>query len=192
VGAWLLSDEVYAGAERTTDVETPSFWGRYDKVLIQQSLSKAYGLPGLRLGWTVTQPAVREELWARHDYTVIGPSPLCDWLAQLALSAERRPAIQRRARDYVRRGYPVLEEWLAGHAGLFALVPPQAAAIAYVRYDLDINSTALVQRLIDEQSVYIVPGDHFGMDHYLRISFGLPHGYLRAGLDRIHQVLAAL
>ncbi len=62
VGAWLLSDEVYAGAECLTDRETPSFWGRYDKVLIQQSLSKAYGLPGLRTGWIVTQPELRNRL----------------------------------------------------------------------------------------------------------------------------------
>lgn len=53
VGAWLLADEVYSGAERLSDTQTPSFWGRYDKVLAMNSLSKAYGLPGLRIGWVV-------------------------------------------------------------------------------------------------------------------------------------------
>ena len=53
VGAWILADEVYSGAERLTDVQTPSFWGRYDKVLAVGSLSKAYALPGLRIGWVV-------------------------------------------------------------------------------------------------------------------------------------------
>ena len=53
VGAWLLADEVYSGAERLTDSQTPSFWSRYDKVLAMNSLSKAYGLPGLRIGWVV-------------------------------------------------------------------------------------------------------------------------------------------
>jgi aspartate/methionine/tyrosine aminotransferase len=192
VGAWILADEVYAGAERLTDQQTPSFWGRYDKVLIQQSLSKAYGLPGLRLGWIVTQPDLRAELWSRHDYTVIGPSPVTDWLAQLALSPEKRPQIQRRAREYIRRGFPVIQEWLESHGRTFYMVPPRAAAIVFLRYDLDVNSTALVERLIHEQSVFIVPGDHFGMDHYLRISFGLPPDYLRAGLDRIHQVVSSL
>jgi aspartate/methionine/tyrosine aminotransferase len=52
-GAWLLADEVYRGAERLTDQETPSFWGRYDEVLAIGSMSKAYGLPGLRIGWVV-------------------------------------------------------------------------------------------------------------------------------------------
>ena len=51
VGAWLLADEVYAGAEHNTDSVTPTFYGKYDKVLAIGSLSKAYGLPGLRIGW---------------------------------------------------------------------------------------------------------------------------------------------
>jgi aspartate/methionine/tyrosine aminotransferase len=191
-GAWILSDEVYAGAERETDDETPSFWGRYDKVLVQQSLSKAYGLPGLRIGWIVTTPGMKAALWRRQEYTVICPPFLSDRLAQIALSPEKRPAILERTRQYIRRGYPVLQEWLAGHGDAFHLVPPQAAAIAFVRYDLELNSTELVDRLLREQSVLIVPGDHFGLDHYLRISFGLPHEYLRSGLDRIHQLVSQI
>jgi aspartate/methionine/tyrosine aminotransferase len=189
VGAWLLADEVYAGAERLTDRETPSFWGRYDRVLVQQSLSKAYGLPGLRLGWIVTRPELRDQLWRRQEYTVIGPAYLSDRLAQVALAPEKRSAILGRSRAYIRRGFPVLQEWLDTQGGAFSVVPPQAAAIAFVRYNLDVNSTELVERLIHEQSVLIVPGDHFGLDHHLRISFGLPHDYLRAGLDRIGQVV---
>jgi aspartate/methionine/tyrosine aminotransferase len=192
VGAWLLSDEVYAGAERLADEGTPSFWGRYDRVLVQQSLSKAYGLPGLRTGWIVTQPAMRDELWRRHEYTVIGPAYLNDRLAQIALRPEKRAAILQRTRSYIRRGFPVLEAWMADHGRAFSLVPPQAAAIAFVRYDLDVNSTVLVERLIREESVLIVPGDHFGLDQHLRISFGLPHDYLRAGLDRIHHLIGRL
>jgi aspartate/methionine/tyrosine aminotransferase len=191
-GAWILSDEVYAGAERLSDEETPSFWGRYDRVLVQQSLSKAYGLPGLRLGWIVTQPELRDKLWRRQEYTVICPACLSDQMAQIALSPEVRPAILRRTREYIRRGFPVLEEWLAEHGDAFSLVPPQAAAIAFVRYNLDINSSQLVDRLIREKRVLIVPGDHFGLDHHLRISYGLPHDYLRAGLDRIHQLVSQL
>lgn len=190
VGAWILADEVYAGAERLTEQETPSFWGRYDKVVIQQSLSKAYGLPGLRLGWIVTQPGMRDELWRRQEYTIIGPPILSDRLAEIVLRSEVRPKILQRTRGYIRRGFPVLQEWLDSHGDVFSVVPPQAAAICFVRYHLPINSTTLVERLIHEQSVFIVPGDHFGLDHHLRISFGLPHDYLRAGLARISQLVS--
>jgi aspartate/methionine/tyrosine aminotransferase len=78
------------------------------------------------------------------------------------------------------------------HSDLFSLRPPDAAAIAFVRYHLDINSSELAERLRREKSVLIVPGDHFGMDHFLRISFGLPHDYLGAALDRMHELITAL
>ena len=192
VGAWLLADEVYSGAERVTDTQTPSFWGRYDKVLAMNSLSKAYGLPGLRIGWVVGPPDTVDDIWARHEYITISATMLSNQLAAIALSPEVRPRLTQRAREYIRRGFPIIDAWLESHEGTFNLVPPQAAAIAYVRYQLDVNSTELVERLMREKSVFIVPGDQFGMDRYLRISFGLPPDYLEAGLDRIHELIVEL
>jgi len=191
VGAWILADEVYSGAERLTETQTPSFWDRYDKVLAHNSLSKAYGIPGLRIGWVVGPADTVDEIWARHEYTTIGATMLSNKLAAIALSPEVRPQLLKRTRDYIRRGYPILDAWMEAHEGTFTVVPPQAAAIAFVRYHLDVNSTELVNRLIHEKSVLIVPGDHFGLDHHLRISFGLPPDYLRAGLDRIHQLIVS-
>ena len=192
VGAWLLADEVYSGAERLTDTQTPSFWGLYDKVLAMNSLSKAYGLPGLRIGWVVAPTDIVDEIWARHEYVNISAPMLSNQLAAIALSPRVRPRLLQRTREYLRRGFPILDAWLESHEGTFSLVPPEAAAIAYVRYDLDVNSTELVERLLREKSVFIVPGDHFGMDRYLRISYGLPEEYLTAGLDRIHELIAEL
>jgi aspartate/methionine/tyrosine aminotransferase len=192
VGAWLLADEVYSGAERLTDDQTPSFWGRYDKVLAIGSMSKAYALPGLRIGWVVGPKDTVDQVWARHEYTTIDTTMLANKLATVALSPEVRPRIIQRVREYVRRGFPVLEEWLASHPGTFSLIPPQAAAVAFVRYHLEVNSTELMERLIREKSVLIVPGDHFGLDHFLRISFGLPHDYVRTALSRIHDLFVEL
>ena len=188
-GAWILADEVYSGAERLTEVQTPSFWGRYDKVLAVGSLSKAYALPGLRIGWVVAPEDKVDDLWARHEYVTIDATVISNKLAAHALSAEVRPRIIKHVRDYVRRGYPVLEEWLRTQPGLLSVVPPQASAVAFVRYHLDLNSTELVKRLVHEKSVFIIPGDHFGLDHFFRISFGLPHDYLMPALDRIQELL---
>ena len=192
VGAWLLADEVYSGTEQLTDTQTPSFWGRYDKVLAMNSLSKAYGLLGLRIGWVVGPVDTVDEMWARREYMTISTTMLANRLAAIALSPQVRPRLIQRARDYIRRGFPILDGWLESHEGTFSLVPPRAAAIAFPRYHLDVNSTELVERLIHEKSVLIIPGDHFGLDHYLRISFGLPPDYLRAGLDRIDELIVEL
>jgi aspartate/methionine/tyrosine aminotransferase len=192
VGAWLLADEVYAGTERTSDEVTSSFWGRYDRVLAIGSMSKAYGMPGLRIGWIVTTEDLAEEVWARQEYVTIGSAMLDNKLAAYALSPEVRPRILARTRDYVRKGYVHFERWARSHGDLFTWVPPQAAPIALARYHADINSTEFGMRLIQEYSVQIVPGDHFGMDGHLRFSFGLPEDYLREGLDRITQLITKM
>ncbi|NNG00756.1 MAG: aminotransferase class I/II-fold pyridoxal phosphate-dependent enzyme [Desulfobacteraceae bacterium] len=190
-GAWILADEVYRGAERLVDVDSPSFYGMYDKVLAIGSMSKAYGLPGLRMGWVAGPEDILDEIWARHEYLAISATMLSNKLATIALSPEVRPRLLQRTRDYIRKGYPVLKQWMDSHTGMFSITPPQAAAIAFVRYHLDVNSTLLMERLLKEKSVLIVPGDHFGRDNYLRISYGLPHDYLTGALDRIHELIDA-
>ena len=192
VGAWILADEVYSGAERTREEQTPSFYGRYDRVVAIGSLSKAYGLPGLRIGWLVAPEDLVQRAWMRHEYITISATMLSNKLAAIALSPEVRPELVRRTREFVRKGYAVLEKWLEDHGNTFKVVPPDAAAICFVRYNLDVNSTEFVERLRKEKSVFIVPGDHFGMDHFFRISFGQPEEYLVPALNRIHEFILEL
>jgi aspartate/methionine/tyrosine aminotransferase len=187
-GSWLLADEIYRGAERDGR-ETPTIWGRYDRAIVTSGLSKAYGLPGLRIGWVVGPPALVASLWAYHDYTTIAPGALSDALARHALEPARRARILARTRGILNRNFPIIAEWLDAHGALFSYAPPDAGAIVYARYHHPINSTDLVTRLRQEKSVLIVPGDHFGMDGYLRVGFGDEPGYLRAGLDRVGEML---
>jgi aspartate/methionine/tyrosine aminotransferase len=191
VGAWVLSDEVYRGAELDGQ-ETPSMWGRSERVIVTSGLSKAYGLPGLRIGWIAALPSFVASTWSYHDYTTIAPGALSDRLARVALDPARRTALLERTRGILRSNLPIIEGWLRDHAPMFSWLPPEAGAIVYVRYNYAINSTELVTRLRDEKSVLIVPGDHFGMDGYLRLGFGERPDYLNQGLERLHQLLSAL
>lgn len=189
-GSWILSDEVYRGAE-LDGVDTASMWGRSPRAIITSGLSKAYGLPGLRIGWIVAPPSLIASLWSYHDYTTIAPGALSDRLARVALQPERRTRLFERTRSILRRNLPLIEAWLT-EAGGFHWLKPEAGAIVYVKYDHPINSTTLVNRLREEKSVLIVPGDHFGMDGYLRLGFGEPPEYNKAGLDRLKELLASL
>jgi aspartate/methionine/tyrosine aminotransferase len=190
-GSWILSDEIYCGAERDGR-ETPTIWGRYDRVIVTSGLSKAYGLPGLRIGWAVGPPSLIASLWSYHDYTTISPGALSDVLARRALEPARRARILARTRGILNHNYPIIADWLASHGGLFSYAPPDAGAIVYVRYHHAINSTDLVNRLRQEKNVLIVPGDHFGMDGYLRIGYGDEPDYLRKGLNRLHEMLGGI
>jgi len=189
-GSWILSDEVYRGAE-LDGVETASMWGRSPRAIVTSGLSKAYGLPGLRIGWIAAPPSLIASLWSYHDYTTIAPGALSDRLARVAMQPERRARLFERTRTILRRNLPLIEAWLT-EAGGFHWIKPEAGAIVYVRYDHPINSTTLVNRLRQEKSVLIVPGDHFGMDGFLRLGFGEPPEYNKAGLDRLKELLASL
>ena len=191
VGAWILADEVYRGAELNGEM-TDSFWGRSEKVIVTSGLSKAYGLPGLRIGWIATAPELAARAWAYHDYTTIGPGPASDFLATVALRPDNRKRLLERTRNILNNNYPILREWVDRQGGTFSLIEPRAGAIAYLRYNLDIDSVELVERLRQEQSVLIVPGGHFFMGNYLRIGFGNEPENLRQGLERIEGFLATL
>jgi aspartate/methionine/tyrosine aminotransferase len=191
-GAWLLADEVYCGAERERDEETPSFYGRYDKVLAQGSMSKAYGLPGLRVGWTVGPAKAVAEMWRRHEYTTITTTMLSNHLTTTALSTKVRPQILARTRMLLKGGYGLLGEWLGEQDGVFTGTPPDAAAITFVKYDLPINSTEWYERLRDKHGVLVVPGDHFGVDNHLRVSFAMPERELVEALGRISESVLEL
>lgn len=181
VGAWLLADEVYMGAERD-GITTASFWGSYDRLICVAGLSKAYGLPGLRIGWLVGPAPLVADAWARHDYTTIGPSGASDHLATLALQPVVRERLLARTRGILRDNYPVLEQWLQSFGPTFSWVPPQAGAICWVRYRPAMDGEALVERVRSAQSVLLVPGEHFGMPGFLRFGFGNELSELRAAL----------
>ncbi len=190
-GAWIIADEIYAGAE-LDGTWSPTFWGRYDKLVITAGLSKAYGLPGLRLGWAVGPADFIGDLWSYKDYTSIAPGTLSDLCGRIALAPETRQRIHQRTRRILNENLAPLTDWLTERADIFQYLPPRAGAICYIRYDLDIGSSALAQRLKDECSVLIVPGDHFNMDGYMRIGFGIPKPELIEALERIETVLRSL
>jgi aspartate/methionine/tyrosine aminotransferase len=192
VGAWIVADEIYRGAELDTDVASPTFWGRYDKVVVTSGLSKAFALPGLRIGWAVAPPELIEEIRARHDYTTLAPSMMSDRLAALAMLPEVRDAILLRTRAIIREHYPRLEGWLRTHDDVFAWARPTAGAIAYATYDLPIKSRALVDRIHQEKSVLLVSGDMFGLKKGIRFGFGHDIEHTMKGLALVDEVLADL
>ena len=190
-GTWVLSDEIYRGAELAGH-ETPSIWGRYERALVTSGLSKAYGLPGLRIGWIVGPPALVADTWAHHDYTSIAPGAINDRLATLALAPATRARLLQRTRGILNANFAALTSWLAERADLFSFIPPEAGAIVWARYHRAIGSAELTERLRVEKGVLVVPGDQFGMDGYLRIGFGGPAHELFEGLARLEGLLRSV
>jgi len=187
-GAWLVVDEIYQGSELNGET-TPSFWGTYAKTIITNGLSKAYGLPGLRVGWILAPSELIASLWTYKDYTSITIGAISDLLAQTALIPENRAKILGRTRNIITGNYRILDEWIQEQHGLFSCIPPQAGAIAFPSYRLDINSTEMALRLKDLKNVLICPGDQFGLDKFVRLGLGEPSDRFRQGLDLVSEGL---
>ncbi|MFQ5833477.1 MAG: aminotransferase class I/II-fold pyridoxal phosphate-dependent enzyme [Candidatus Thorarchaeota archaeon] len=191
-GVWILSDEIYQGAE-LEGPRTPTMFDYYEKVLVTNSLSKAYGLPGLRLGWVVTSMKPHAtDLWSYSDYTSICPTKLSDMLATIALQPEMREKILERTSRIVKGHWNVMRGWLEERNEIFDYVAPRAASICFPKHNLPISSLELVDRLLKEKSLLIIPGEHFGMENYIRIGFGYEEEHLKAGLSRLDELLQTI
>jgi aspartate/methionine/tyrosine aminotransferase len=192
VGAWILSDEVYTGTEHKSNIETPSFFGRYDKVIAVNSLSKAYNMPGLRLGWVVTNSELVKEVWARQDYVTIATTPLSNYLAIHALSPDVRPKLMSQTRQTIRDYYQRFEKLLENYDDVFGEMYAGIAAFALLEYHADINASELVYRLRTEKKLLVLGGDICGIDGHLRLGFGKDEAYLTEGLNRLADMLRTL
>jgi aspartate/methionine/tyrosine aminotransferase len=190
-GAWLVVDEVYRGAE-VQGGTTPSFWGRYEKVVITSGLSKAFGLGGLRTGWVVAPPKLIEELGVRLDYLTCTPSLLSDHLGTIVMEPQRRDSILDRTRHIIRKNLPPIEEWFSKRDDLFTYTRPEAGAFVYCEYNLLINSTELINRLRVEQSVLLTAGDQHGLDKGIRTGFGIDVEKTLKGLACVEALMRSL
>jgi len=167
VGAVLVFDEVYRGLE-LDGVPTPSVievaLEAGAEALSTGSVSKAYGLPGLRIGWLAsTSPRLAERAWAVKDYTSISPPRPSEALAEAALRASE-PLLER-ARNIVRRNLELLRGSLGGRE----IVEPVAGAFALVPVE---DSITAAEKLLEEYGVLVNPGECFGVPGYIRVGLG--------------------
>jgi aspartate/methionine/tyrosine aminotransferase len=190
-GCWLVADEVYRGSERD-GVATESFWGTHPRAICVNSLSKAYGLCGLRIGWVVAPQPLANDLWRRHEYAVISASLPSVFLAERALEPAKRSELLTRQRELVRDGDALFTDWLASHGELLSATPAPATALAFPRYSSTHPSEHVADALRMRGSVLVVPGGMMGSEGHFRMSVGFEPEFLGAALDRIGTVLAEL
>ena len=188
VGAYLLVDEVYIGAELGSK-QTKSFLGMYEKTIVTSGLSKSYAHPGLRIGWIVSEKRFVEEAWAIKDYTTIASSSLSQHIACKVLEPETISKLRSRTKVLLNKNLETFSKWVLPFSNHLSFLKPEAGGFAFVEYDMDINSTDLVHDLRKNEGVFIVPGDSFGMDRYFRIGLGHDSNGFSKGLDLLSKGL---
>ena len=156
-----------------------------ERVIVTSGLSKAYGIPGVRIGWIVAPARLAAECWTQHDYLTIGPNKMSDRIARIAVDKSNREKCYARTRSILAHNLPIAREWIAGFNGRLTWREPKAGAIALVRYEAALPSLSIAERVRTRQSTLIVPGSHVGLEGYLRIWLGGRDEFLREGLRRI-------
>jgi len=130
--------------------------------------------------------------WTQHDYITIGPNKLSDAMARVAVTAENRERCYARTREVLRHNLPILSKWVAGFDGKLKFRPPDAGAIALIRYSSNIPSIELVERIRTRRSTLIVPGSHLGLEGYVRVWMGGRPEFISEGYQRIGAELKAV
>ena len=188
-GAWVLCDEVYRGTEQEGDGVTPSIVDVYERGIATGSMSKAFSLAGLRLGWMVAPEEVLEAAMIHRDYNTISVGRIDDHLAALAL--ENADKILVRSRQICRSNLAVLDEWVRGEARV-DYVRPQAGTTALVKVETGMPSADFCKTLQQDTGVMFMPGSALGMEGHVRIGYAFERDVLREGLERVSGFLARL
>ena len=183
VGAWLLCDEAYRWLEVPGgDRFAPPAFDYGPCAISVGTISKPFGLPGLRIGWMAAPAEVATECWSMRDYTSLSPGKLSDALALLAF--KHRERIVERHRRIIGQNLEATNRFVEERSDFLSWTPPRGGLLALLRYELDVPSLELADRLSEERGVMLAPGAAFGFEHHLRIGIGQDPSVFAEGLRR--------
>jgi aspartate/methionine/tyrosine aminotransferase len=185
--AYILCDEVYRGTDQHGDGFTTSIADLYDRGISTGSMSKAFSLAGLRLGWIAAAAELIERVTTHRDYNTISVGMIDDYFATLAL--RNRDVILRRSRDITRRNLNTLDDWVSEEP-LISYIKPASGTTALLKYDFDQPSRDFCVQLLQSKGVMLTPGSAMDMEGWVRIGYANNHEILGKGLREISAYLS--
>ncbi len=171
-GLLVFCDETYSGLEHEPQERLPKFCDIYEKGISMGSMSKAYGLPGLRLGWLATKEKILlHEILALKDYTTVAGSSTSEFLAELALRHGEK--ILKHNLALVRSNAELLHDFVKKYHDLFDCKMPQAGCVALLHLKKRADAVNFCADLMEKTKALLVPSAcyEYGKRH-VRIGFG--------------------
>jgi aspartate/methionine/tyrosine aminotransferase len=191
VGARVIGDEAYRWlAVPDGEPFAPPFFDLGERGISVGTLSKPFGLPGLRIGWIAGPPDLIQHCWSLRDYISLSPGKLNDALAQLGM--KHRERIVARNTEIIRANLAVAGQWMSDRSAFLSWTPPRGGLLALLKYDLPIDSLPLADKLALEYSVMLAPGSAFGYERHLRLGIGQRPDIFRRGLEEAGRCFAQL
>ncbi len=186
VGAHVLVDEIYLDAVYTNTPKTSYHLG--PEFIVTTSLTKVYGLSGLRCGWILAQPDLARAMWRRNDLFASIPAHPAELLSVMAL--ENLDEIRARARKVVEADRALLAKFL-DQQKLVSTPRTEFGTTAILRLTQG-NVEDFLIRLRAEHETSAVPGRFFGLPNHFRIGMGVDTEMFGEGLQRIRRALSIL
>lgn len=171
-GIRIFSDEVYRLMEFNPADRLPPIATLYEKGISVGSMSKAYGLPGLRIGWIATpeQTVISKLLSLRH-YVTICPNTPSETLALIALQAS--DTLLARNLTHLKANFKVFEAFMAAHTEQFEWVRSKAGCLAYPRLLTGESAEAFSLNLLEKEKTLVLPGSLYDSPgSFIRFGFG--------------------
>lgn len=170
-GIIVFSDEVYRESEHDPAMRLPAACEVYEHAVSLGSMSKTYGLPGLRLGWFATRDAsILERCLEFKYYTTICSSAPSEFLTALAL--RHRPILVKRNQEIVRRNLALLDEFIKRRSNLFEWTKPNASTIGFVRFKPQRDVFAFCEEVVHDSGVLLLPGSVYDEPRHIRFGYG--------------------
>ncbi len=170
-GIYVFCDEVYRELEHDPGTRLPAACDLYDRALSLGSMSKTYGLPGLRLGWLASRD--REILKKCNDlkyYTTICSSAPSEFLTDLAL--RHREKLLERNRQLMLRNLGLLGSFIDDRPNLFSWVRPNGGPIGFVKFKLDQDVYQFCETVVEQSGVLLLPGTVYDEPRHIRFGYG--------------------
>ena len=170
-GIYVFCDEVYRGLEHDPAHRLPAACDLYERAISLGSVSKSYGLPGLRLGWLASRdPLVLKKCLELKYYTTICSSAPSEFLSELAL--RHREKLIERNRQIVLRNLRQLTAFLSRRPDLFSWTPPNASPIAFVHFKPQKDVLAFCESVVQQSGVLLLPGSVYDEPRHIRFGYG--------------------
>ena len=188
-GAYVLCDEVYRGIDQEGEGTTASIADLYEKGISTSSMSKAFSLAGLRLGWIVAPEEVIHQVAIHRDYNTISVGMINDYLACMAL--ENRDAILNRSKQMTRENLALLDAWVQEEDKV-SYIKPKSGTTTLLKFDTDMNSRDFCVSLLKAKGVMFTPGSAMDMEGYVRIGFANNPDVMKVGLKHVSDFLKGI
>jgi aspartate/methionine/tyrosine aminotransferase len=185
--AYLLHDETYR--ELSFEKPPPPAAVLSDHAISMTTMSKAYGLPGIRIGWIAGPKQVIEEVRKVREQITICNSALGEAIATYVL--RQRSSRLEEVRKTVWSNFEILRAWMHAQNTL-EWVAPKGGVVAFPRMKIDRSTEELCQLLVTNYRTFTIPGYCFEMKRHMRLGFGCGAPELKAGLERVEKAMNEL